>query len=88
MDPHLTKEISDTLLRCQQIKPGMTRAELLKVFTIEGGMSTPSRQHFVLQSCPYVKVDVDFNTSDSLEELPTDTISKISMPYLQWSILD
>lgn len=91
-DKNLTKQISDTLKECQKIKPGMTRAELSKVFTTEGGISTAKHRTFIYRGCPYIKVDVDFTLSDSkqgvLEERPTDTISKIFKPYLEWSIMD
>ena len=91
-DTNLTKQISDVLIECQKIKPGMTRAELLKVFTTEGGFSTPAHRTFVYRGCPYVKVDVDFTTSDPkqkmTDEQPTDIISNISKPYLDWSISD
>jgi hypothetical protein len=89
---NLTKQISEILIECQKIKPGMTRAELLKVFTMEGGLSTTTHQTFVYRGCPYIKVDVDFTPSDQkqkmIEERPTDTISKISKPYLDWTIAD
>jgi hypothetical protein len=88
----LTKQISAILTECQKIKPGMTRAELLTVFTMEGGLSTATRRTFVHGSCPYIKVDVDFALSDPkqnvVEERPTDTINKISKPYLDWSVID
>ena len=92
VDTNLTKQISEILTECQRIKPGMTRAELLKVFDTQGGISTATQRTFVYRGCPYIKVDVDFNLSDpkqkALEERPTDTISKISKPYLDWSIGD
>ena len=88
----LTEQISAILTECQKIRPGMTRAELLKVFTTEGGLSAAAWRTFVYRSCPYIKVDVDFTPSDPkqkmVEERPTDTISKISKPYLNWSISD
>jgi hypothetical protein len=91
-DTNLTKQISEILIECQKIKPGMTRAELLKVFTTEGGISSATQRTFVYRGCPYIKVDVDFTLSDpkqnALDERPTDTISKISKPYLDWSIGD
>jgi len=91
-DKDLTKQISAILTECQKIKPGMTRAELLKVFTVEGGISTATHQTFVYRGCPYIKVDVDFTLSDpkqkALEKRPTDTIKKISKPYLNWSFID
>jgi len=70
----------------------MTRAELLKVFTTEGGLSTPAWRTFVYRGCPYIKVDDDLTHSEQkqkmVEERPTDTISKISKPYLDWTIAD
>ena len=62
---NLTKRISEILTECQEIKSGMTRAELLKVFTTEGGLSTATHRTFVYRGCPYIKVDVDFTLSDS-----------------------
>jgi hypothetical protein len=92
IDKSLAKQISDVLTECQTIKPGMTRADLMRVFTTEGGMSTAAHRTFVHRRCPYIKVDVDFTPSDpkqnALEERPTDTITKISKPYLAWGIID
>jgi hypothetical protein len=92
LDKNLAKQISSILTDCQKIKPGMTRAELLKVFTTKGGLSTPKHRTFVYRGCPYIKVDVDFTLSElkqyELEERPADIISKISKPYLDWSVID
>ena len=92
VDKDLTKQIPGILSECQKIKPGMTRAELLKTFTTEGGLSTAAHRTFVYRSCPYIKIDVDFTLSDPkqkmVEERPTDAISKISKPYLEWSVID
>lgn len=88
----LTKRISDILTECEKIKPGMTRADLLKTFTTEGGLSTARHRTFVYRGCPDIKVDVEFTPSgpkqNVLEERPTDTINKVSKPYLEWSIND
>jgi len=40
------------------IRSGMTRADLIKVFTTEGGLSTPFQQTFVGRDCSYFKVNV------------------------------
>ena len=85
IDKDLTKKLADILTECQKIKPGMTRAELYKVFTAEGGFPQEAdHQTFVYRGCPFIKVDVDFTLSDpkTPKELPTDTISTISIPYL------
>jgi hypothetical protein len=97
-DKDHTACVAESLKRMQTIKPGMTRADLLKVFTTEGGLSTPLWRTFVSQDCPYFKVDVEFeevgrpsrdaNGRVTLEEGSRDIIVKISRPYLQFSIAD
>jgi len=86
----LASQISDILKEWSKLKPGITRAELLKVFTIEGGISTVREHHYVSRRCPYVKIDVQFTLTEPNQkaELPTDTIQTISKPYLEWSIAD
>jgi hypothetical protein len=85
-------DIASVLKECQTIKPGMTRAELSRIFETEGGLSTVTHRTYVYRDCPYIKVDVDFTPSEptkkSLAERPTDTISKISKPYLAWNVND
>jgi len=82
----------------ETIKVGMTRANLLKVFTTEGGLSTGLQRTYVYHDCPYIKVDVEFEPVGrpardrdgrvTLEEDRRDIITKISRPYLDWSIMD
>ena len=84
----LTKQISAVLMQCQSIKPGMTRAELLKLFGTQGGWSNPTQRTFVYKACPIVKVDVDFSPSDPKQEQATDIIRSISKPYLAWRQID
>src|SRR5512143_2007158 len=91
-DKKLTKQIAGILAECKRITAGTTRAELLKVFTTEGGLSTAPHRTFVHRRCPYIKVDVDFALSGPkqsvVDERPTDTVTKVSRPYLEWSIMD
>ena len=76
----LTKQISAILTEYQKIKPGMTRAELLKIFTTQGGIWSAMHRTFVYRGCPYIKVDVDFTLSDpkqkGTEERPTTLSTK------------
>ncbi|HLJ47617.1 MAG TPA: hypothetical protein VKU01_16490 [Bryobacteraceae bacterium] len=90
--------VAQALKRMQTIKPGMTREDLLRVFTTEGGLSTGLQRTFVSRDCPYFKVDVEFKAVGrpdrdrdgrvTLIEADQDIIVKISQPYLQFSILD
>jgi hypothetical protein len=90
--------VADALKKMETIKPGMTRAKLLEVFTTEGGTSTGLHRVFVSRDCPYFKVDVTFEAvgrpSHYREGRVTpeadgrDVVLKISRPYLQFSIVD
>jgi hypothetical protein len=90
--------VAEALKRMQTIKPGMTREDLLKVFTTEGGLFTGLRRTFVSRDCPYFKVDVQFEAVGrprrdaagrvTLEEGKQDIIVEISRPYLQFMISD
>lgn len=86
-----TEWISECIKRTQSIKPGATRGKLLEVFTTEGGISTRSWRTYVYRECPYIKVDVEFKAVDDdnkWDEKPGDIVTKVSKPYLEWSIID
>jgi hypothetical protein len=82
----------------QAIQPGMTRKDLLVVFTTEGGLSTGLRRTYVSQECPYFKVDVEFQAVGrpnrdregrvTLVEDDRDIIVKLSSPFLQFNVMD
>ena len=87
-----TEWLARSLREMETIKPGMDREDLLKVFQVEGGLSTRTQQKFAYRECPYIKVDVTFEAvgkpEDKLTESPNDKIAKVSRPFLEWSILD
>jgi hypothetical protein len=87
-----TKWVESVLRAADTIKPGMTRKELLRVFTEEGGLSSRTWRTYVYKDCPYIKVDVEFSPAgdvgNGLREGPNDKIVKISKPYLEYSIMD
>jgi hypothetical protein len=84
--------VEKSLKEMQTVKVGMTRGDLLKVFTEEGGLSTRTQQTYVYRGCPYFKVDVGFEPVGDLRGKdfvsPGDKIVNISRPYLDWSVLD
>jgi len=90
--------VAQALQKMQTIKPGMTRKNLLDVFTTEGGLSTGLQRTYVSRECPYFKLDVEFKAVGrpsrdedgrvTLVEDNRDIIVKISRPYLQFSIMD
>jgi hypothetical protein len=80
--------ISRATTEMQTIKVGMTREDLLKVFTRAGGFFTTSRLAGTYQykESPYIKVDVEFSEAPGEDnhtaESPKDIIRSISKPYL------
>jgi len=87
-----TAWIAKILRQIGEIKPGMQRKNLSKVFSTEGGRSNRFERTYVSIECPYIKVDVQFRRvkpeSDAMTEDPEDVIDSISRPYLQWTIMD
>jgi hypothetical protein len=87
-----TEWLAGILKEIQTLKPGMTRADLLKICTEEGGLSNRYERRYVHHACPYIKVDVKFDDTspeaNGLTERPQDKISQISKPFLEWSIAD
>ena len=90
--------VTHILRKMETIKTGMTREELLKVFTTEGGLSTGLHRTFISRDCSYFKVDVDFDAVGrpnrdedgrvTLVEDTRDIIVKVSRPYVQGAIVD
>ena len=86
-----TRWIGEILESVHDLTVGMTRKQLLDVFTTEGGISTPQQQTYVHKLCHLVKVDVKFSTGrnpQSFEEMPGDVIVSISKPYLDYGHYD
>lgn len=82
--------LAQRIREAQAIKAGMSRAELLKVFREEGGLQLIPARRYVLRSCAYVKVDVEFEIAAG-QPLPPDAqlkIVNISKPYLEFAIVD
>jgi hypothetical protein len=90
-DEAFARRIVEVFGDCQKIKPGMTRAELVKLemFDEDRGPLRAAddksfKQHatFEYRSCSLIKVDVEFGATEAKETRPEDTITKVSMPYI------
>ena len=90
--PGREKWVLKSLEEMSRVKAGMTRADLLKVFRGEGGLSTRTRRTYVYKDCRFFKVDVKFEPVGDVYEFhrqsPDDKIVEISRPYLDYSVLD
>ena len=71
--------------------PGMTRADLDKLFDPEGGLQTTTRSYF-LKSCNLIHVEVKFDEASgaAFKAMPDKDakIVEVSRPYLGRVVLD
>ena len=80
------------------IKPGMSRADLRRQFSVDGGLQAIPAGRYVLKSCGMIKVDVKFSVPEGLsrESLLEENgrademlkITDISKPYLEYGMTD
>jgi hypothetical protein len=87
----LTREVEAVIKMAVALQPGMTRADVLKNFQTEGGISARQWNHYVYKRCPYIKIDVTFVVAPGegpLNESATDKIATVSKPYLEFSVMD
>jgi hypothetical protein len=81
------KWLSSALDEIQKIKPGMSRAELEKVFRDDGGELRDRRQ-YAFRDCPHIKVTVYLEApraevGRSEPDWSKDKIDSISKPFLE-----
>lgn len=87
-----TQWVSAVLKEIDSFKVGSTRRDLLKTFSTEGGLSSRRSRTYVYKQCPYIKVDVEFEPTQQInekfKEFPDDRIVRISKPYLARPVMD
>lgn len=87
-----TQWVASVLRETYALKAGMTRKDLLSVYTEEGGIPTRTQQTYGLKGCPYIHVDVLFapvgDARNLLVKNLNDKILNISKPYLDYAPTD
>ncbi len=61
---------------------GLTRADLLRTFHEEGGLSTFSERTYLHRRCHLLKVEIQFSLTHPDTESPDDVIEDVSSPYI------
>ena len=78
----------------ESIRIGMTRAEVMTQFRMDGGLHSPSEMRFLHPLCSYCKVTVGFDFErDSQDQnraimAETDRVVAVSEPYLERPFFD
>jgi len=78
------------LKEIETLRAGMTRADVERLFTREGGFRGGTLQasgQFYYRKCPYLKITVEFEPGRrGSREQPQDKIVSISKPFLEATI--
>jgi len=83
--------IEERYREAASIKEEMTVADLQKVFTEDGGIQSFTSRRYILKSCMWIKIDVEFDIPQGAKQFPPGAnvrIKKVSKPYLEQMILD
>jgi hypothetical protein len=79
--------LEDRYKEAKSIQPGMTRADLLKLFIEDGGLQMVPARSYVLKSCYVIKIQVTFDGPSGLAYKPGSDdqlkIVEVSKPYLE-----
>ena len=71
------------------IKPGITRAEVEKRLSLDGGLQSFSSVRFVHPECAYFKINVEFEVKKDLNDQgrimkgADNKVIKVSKPYIE-----
>lgn len=64
--------LQERYFEATSIKEGMTRADLVKIFGIDGGLQPFLPTRYVLKSSSFIKVDVEFDVPEGSKVIPED----------------
>ena len=77
-----------------EIRPGMTRAEIERRLQPDGGIQGPASVRYGHRECGYFKIDVEFavarnpNGQNRAVPSPEDKAVKVSKPYIEQPHID
>jgi hypothetical protein len=73
--------LQERYFEATSIKEGMTRADLVKIFRMDGGLQPMLPTRYVLKSSSFIKVDVEFDVPEGDKAVPEDL--RFEMDYLK-----
>jgi hypothetical protein len=87
-----TQWLHERYAEATSIKPGMSRADLLRVFREDGGLQTTPATHYILKSCDMIQIeakfDMEYGRAYKEKPDPDLKITKVSRPYLKYPSMD
>jgi uncharacterized protein YecT (DUF1311 family) len=82
--------IREALKQISELRPGDSRMLLERNFEQDGGLQFARHSRYVLKKCQFIKVDVEFSGEgiDNRAALPSDTVVRVSRPYVEYPSAD
>jgi hypothetical protein len=74
-----------------RIHAGMSRAEVEKVFTVDGGIIIRDKTRYSFRDCHSIKVEITFDRdklTPGVIGAPKDTVKAVDRPYIEYPIAD
>lgn len=79
--------VQEAYKQAHDLKPGMTRNDVERVWQRDGGASVWGHDRFTFRRCNYIKVKIDFKLAGR-GEAAGDVITNVSAPYIEPPFLD
>ena len=73
------------------IHAGMSRAEVEKLFVVDGGLIFRDKTRYSFRDCRSIKVEITFDRDKQVSGVigsPTDTVKAVDRPYLEYPLAD
>jgi hypothetical protein len=84
--------VLEALEAANNLKVGMHRSDVERIFKPDGGMSVQAKGIFTYRGCQFIKIDVEFESREVKGAgdlfLPNDRIANVSKPYLAYPVTD
>jgi hypothetical protein len=80
--------VEQAIKTAQRIRPGLTRAEIEKIYQTDGGISSLPISRYRDPNCESIKVDVTYQLAWSGTTSDGDIVLSVSKPYLEPAYYD
>jgi hypothetical protein len=79
--------VHDAYEQASKLKPGMTRADIERAWTHDGGLDAIGHSRYIFSRCEYIQIGVEFRSVGDRQS-SADVIKSVSGPYIAPPALD
>lgn len=83
--------VQQALADSKRITPGVTRKEVERYFTHDGGLEFPNHAWYTYRQCNYIKLEVEFDPAPSRGSdfsSPDDAVKNVSKLFIDYPAKD